>query len=131
LSIARALIVALVLAVLPPVAMWPLSIVDRHTLLGFLKIAESADTRVLALYFGLAAGGVGAAGLLAAFWVARGRTEGFALAALVGGAMAAGGVVMLVLGPEPSFALLDLVKGSLVVALAWVAARRSARDRAV
>jgi hypothetical protein len=118
----RVLLVVLFLAVFPPLLMWVLAVFDRGTLLSFLRVAATPESRTVGLYFGLAAGGVGAAGLLAASWILRARDEGLTLATLVGAMMAAGGVAMLALG-APTFGVLDLAKGSLVVVLARAARR--------
>jgi hypothetical protein len=123
----RALVVVLLLAIAPPLAMWPLAVFAPSTLLGMFKMSSTGDVRTVALYFGLAAGAVGACGVLAMVWIIKRREGGLHLATLIGGMMALGGVVMLAIGPEPSFAILDLVKGGAVALLARIILARESR----
>jgi hypothetical protein len=102
----RVLVGVVSLAVLPPLLMWFLAAFGRGTMLSLLHSGDSPDSRTIGLYFGMAAGGVGAVGLLAAAWIAQGRPEGLTLAQVIG-----------------------LSKGLLVAVLAGVARRQEAAAR--
>jgi hypothetical protein len=110
-------------ACFPPLLMGVLAVASRSTELAMLGIDDTPATQTLGLFFGLAAFGVGLNGVLASVWLVQGRRAGAVVAAVVGGSMAYGGVVMMFLA-DPKFAILDLAKGAMVAALALVVLSR-------
>lgn len=127
------LIAAVSVSSMMPLVVGVLATVDQDRLLKMLHLASSADTRALALFFGMTALFVAATGGLTVLWLYRGRREGLTLAYLTGGMLTLCAAIMIWRLPEPGPAFIDLVKGLVLLALAAAhdASRRGANPAPV
>ena len=92
---------------------------------------ENDALRQLWANLGTALVALGATQLIAAWWVRKGRTEGYALAALIGAALVLAGLLMAGPGGQLSSLATEALRGGVILGLAaWATSgdERVARD---
>lgn len=120
----KILIALLALSGLMPLFIGILCLFANDKALEFLKMTRTPDVYQLSFIFGLCALGFVVIYSQAIAWVIKDKREGYTLSKLIGAVSTASGILMLTMINRPDFGGPDLVKGILILAVAYWAERK-------